>query len=58
MIDFILIFYSVTKMFPKNNSAVENDYEKVNTLKQSDPDDEPESDPYGLEDDADSDDSP
>ncbi len=45
-------------MLPKNNSAVENDYEKVNTLKQSDPDDEPESDPYGLEDDADSDDSP
>jgi hypothetical protein len=45
-------------MLPKNNSAVENDYEKVNTLKQSDPDDEPEDDPWGLKDDADPDDDP
>jgi hypothetical protein len=58
MIDFILIFYSVKKMLTKNNSAEDNEHERVSTLEESDPDDEPESDPWGLEADADPDDDP
>jgi hypothetical protein len=45
-------------MSTKNNSEVDNKHEEVSTLEQSDPDDEPESDPWGLEADADSDDDP